>query len=82
MLLNRLSFYMKRLLFSIFIFSFSLQLLSQTKSKLDSLLVVSKTQEKLVLVNTLNKIFWEYRNSIIDSALFYARKALNISDKL
>jgi len=73
---------MKRLLFSIFIFSFSLQLLSQTKSKLDSLLVVSKTQEKLVLVYTLNKISWEYRNSNIDSALFYARRSLIISEKL
>lgn len=73
---------MKRLLFSIFIFSFSLQLLSQTKSKLDSLLVVSKTQEKLTLINTLNKISWEYRNSNIDSALFYARRSLSITEKL
>jgi hypothetical protein len=73
---------MKRLLFSIFIFSLSLQLLPQTKSKLDSLLVVSKTQEKLVLVNILNKIYWEYRNSIIGSALFYAKRSLSISEKL
>ncbi len=73
---------MKRLLFSIFIFSFSLQLLSQTKSKLDSLLAVYKTQKKFILISTLNKISWEYRNSNIDSALFYARKSLSISEKL
>ncbi len=73
---------MKRLLFSIFIFSFSLPLLSQTKSKLDSLLAVYKTQEKFILISTLNKISWEYRNSNIDSALFYARKSLSISEKL
>lgn len=49
---------------------------------LDSLLKVSKTQTGEIYVNTLNEICWEYKNSNIDSALFYARKSLIVSKKI
>ncbi|MDP3313678.1 sensor histidine kinase [Lutibacter sp.] len=49
---------------------------------LDSLLKVSKNQKGEIYINTLNEISWEYKNSNIDSALFYAQKSLIISTKL
>ena len=74
---------MKNFLFLLFIlFVFSLQSQTKTSIKLDSLLQVSKAQKELPLVNTLNEISWEFKNSNIDSALFYARKSLRISKSI
>ncbi|UMB59750.1 sensor histidine kinase [Lutibacter sp. A80] len=57
---------------------------SQNKNNkiLDSLLQVSKTQKEVQLIKTLNDISWEFKNSNIDSAFFYARKSLKISKNL
>ena len=55
---------------------------NQENSVLDSLLQISKSQKELQLVSTLNEISWEFKNSNIDSALFYARKSLKISKNL
>lgn len=49
---------------------------------LDSLIKVSKNQSGGIFVNTLNDISWEYKNSNIDSAFFYARKSLIASKKI
>jgi signal transduction histidine kinase len=74
---------MKNFLFLLFILSvFFLQSQTKTSIKLDSLLQVSKKQKELPLVNTLNEISWEFKNSNIDSALFYARKSLRISKNI
>jgi signal transduction histidine kinase len=74
---------MKKLLLLLFILSASL-IQSQTKTsiKLDSLLQISKTQKGISLISTLNEISWEFKNSNIDSALFYARKSINISKRI
>lgn len=51
----------------------------QTKA-LDSLKKVVKTQKDTILINTLNNISWEFKNSSkLDSALIYAKKALKLS---
>ena len=47
--------------------------------RLDSLLLVSKSQKSDALIQTYNEISWEYRNSSADSALHYARLAYQIS---
>ena len=74
---------MKNFLFLLFLLSaFFLQSQTKTSAKLDSLLKISKTQKGQLLVNTLNEISWEFKNSNIDSALFYARKSLRISKKI
>ncbi len=49
---------------------------------IDSLKLISKQQQELPLIQTLNLISWEYRNSNVDSALFYARKSHRNSEKL
>lgn len=49
---------------------------------IDSLKLISNQQRNLSLINTLNLISWEYRNSNIDSALFYARKSFDISREI
>ena len=49
---------------------------------IDSLKLISNEQQDLSLINTLNLISWEYRNSNIDSALFYARKSFEYSNKI
>lgn len=54
--------------------------LGNAQTTLDSLLKVSQKQQKDVLVATLNEISWEYKNSKPDSALYYAKKALKISE--
>lgn len=59
----------------------SLYAIAQRKV-LDSLLKVSKNQSGEIYVNTLNEICWEYKNSNIDSSLFYARKSLIVSKKI
>lgn len=54
---------------------------SQNK-RLDSLLIEANLQKELSLVNTLNELSWEYKNVDMDSAVFYARKSLKISNRL
>jgi signal transduction histidine kinase len=74
---------MNRKILSLLFVLINLFVFSQTNSKrLDSLLEISITQEKLPLVSTLNEISWEFKNSNMDSAFFYARKALLISNKI
>lgn len=67
--------------FFLLIFSFS-SLTSQNNKQLDSLLKVSKTQKAYKLIKTLNEISWEFKNSDIDSAFYYARKSLRVSKDL
>jgi signal transduction histidine kinase len=55
---------------------------NQKNSVLDSLFKVSKSQKEFELIKTLNEISWEFKNSNIDSAFFYARKSLETSKKL
>jgi len=55
---------------------------TQHSKRLDSLLAVVKSQKELPLVSALNEVSWEFKNSNIDSALFYARKSLNVSKAL
>jgi signal transduction histidine kinase len=55
---------------------------NQKNNVLDSLLQISKSQKEFELVNTLNEISWEFKNSDIDSAFYYARKSLETSKKL
>ncbi|AJR02338.1 tetratricopeptide repeat-containing sensor histidine kinase [Siansivirga zeaxanthinifaciens] len=55
---------------------------SQTSKQLDSLLKVSKIQKDTTLLKTFNEISWEYRNIRVDSALWYAKKSLELSKKL
>lgn len=72
-----------RLLFCSFILITTLSISQHQKnSVLDSLLHISKSQKEVELIKTLNDISWEYKNSNIDSAFFYARKSLKISKKL
>ena len=55
---------------------------NQKNSVLDSLLQISKSQKEFQLIKTLNEISWEFKNSNIDSAFYYARKSLIISKNL
>jgi signal transduction histidine kinase len=74
---------MKKRLFSIILLVFTLSCIAQTNSKrLDSLLRVSKNQKEISLVSTLNEISWEFKNANMDSAFYYARKALQISKRI
>lgn len=50
-------------------------------SIIDSLLQVATLQQGDSLVSTFNELSWEYRNSNQDSAVFYAKNALNLSLK-
>ena len=43
---------------------------------------ISKTQKEIPLIKTLNEISWEFKNSNIDSAFYYARKSLKVSKDL
>ncbi|ALJ06086.1 hypothetical protein APS56_13510 [Pseudalgibacter alginicilyticus] len=52
---------------------------AQIESRLDSLKIVSKNQTGLTLISTLNKISWEFKNSQVDSALYYAKQALYVA---
>lgn len=73
---------MKNILLSIIISVSTLSCFAQTNShRLDSLLIVSKTQKEIPLVSTLNEISWEFKNANSDSAFYYAKKALKISKK-
>ncbi|MGJ8743012.1 tetratricopeptide repeat-containing sensor histidine kinase [Polaribacter sp.] len=51
---------------------------SQNK-RLDSLLHESKNAKDTVLITYLNEISWEYKNSNLDTALYFGKKALRIS---
>src|SRR5690606_6227879 len=74
---------MKKGLLSTILIALTLSCLAQTNSKrLDSLLSVSKTQKDPSLINTLNEISWEFKNANMDSAFYYARKALKISKNI
>ncbi|MDP5157041.1 MAG: sensor histidine kinase [Flaviramulus sp.] len=74
---------MKRILFlTIILFNFYSYSQNENNKRLDSLLNISKTQKELPLISTLNEISWEYKNSNIDSALFYAKKALKKANKI
>lgn len=52
---------------------------SQNSKRLDSLLVIAKNQEGIARISTINEISWEFKNSNIDSAFYYARLALKRS---
>lgn len=74
---------MRKGLLSTILIVFTLSSFAQSNGKrLDSLLNVSKTQKDLSLINTLNEISWEFKNSNMDSAFYYARKALEISQNI
>src|SRR5690606_14619517 len=74
---------MKIGLLSILSLIFTLFSFAQTNSKrLDSLLHVSKAQKETHLISTLNEISWEFKNANIDSAFYYARKALKMAQKI
>lgn len=51
----------------------------QMNKRLDSLIQLSKTQEKMKLVKTLNEISWEFRHSNADSSVFYGDKSLRVA---
>ncbi|MDP5229947.1 MAG: tetratricopeptide repeat protein [Cellulophaga sp.] len=67
---------MKRLLI-FFLALISFFTIDAQQKVLDSLYTVSKEQKGKPLVLTFNEISWHYRNIQVDSALLYARKALN-----
>jgi signal transduction histidine kinase len=74
---------MRKGLLSTILIVFTLSSFAQSNGKrLDSLLNVSKTQKDLSLINTLNEISWEFKNANMDSAFYYARKALEISQNI
>lgn len=71
-----------RILYGVFIFLILYSNTTHGQSRnLDSLLLVSKKQKGEVLVATLNEISWQYKNSKVDSALFYAKKAIEVAEK-
>lgn len=61
---------------------FQLNLFAQNSTRLDSMLQAVKVQKGLDLINNLNVIAWEFKNSNIDSAFYYARKSLEVSKDL
>lgn len=73
---------MEKRLLSTILLVFTLSCFAQSNKRLDSLLHVSKTQKEIPLISTLNEISWEFKNSNLDSAFHYARKALKISHKI
>lgn len=74
---------MRKGLLSTILVVFTLSSFAQNNGKrLDSLLSVSKTQKDLSLISTLNEISWEFKNVNMDSAFYYARKALEISQSI
>jgi len=60
----------------LFLFFFSLLINGQNK-RLDSLLKLSKTSKDTLKIKVLNEISWEYKNSNLDTALLYAKVALD-----
>ncbi|WP_460218079.1 tetratricopeptide repeat-containing sensor histidine kinase [Psychroserpens sp. MEBiC05023] len=72
---------MKQFLFALFLTS-PFFLLAKQNSRLDSLLIASKTDHGKALVHNYNEISWEYKNSNADSALFYGKKALKIAESI
>tara|TARA_R110002012_G_scaffold322109_1_gene555995 strand:+ start:17493 stop:19475 length:1983 start_codon:yes stop_codon:yes gene_type:complete len=64
-------------LFFLFLVLFSFVKINAQQTELDSLLRISKTQKETALIPTLNEISWHYRNIQVDSALWYAKKALD-----
>jgi signal transduction histidine kinase len=70
---------MKKLFAIVFLISFFYSQ-SQTSRRLDSLKNISKEQIGLPLIKTLNEISWEFRNFQVDSALFYAKHALDVAE--
>lgn len=52
---------------------------AQAQTTIDSLYEVSKKQKNESLVATYVNLSWEYRNSNLDSAVFYANKTLALS---
>jgi tetratricopeptide (TPR) repeat protein len=55
---------------------------AQQSKMLDSLLKAAKSDSGIQLVQTLNEISWEYKNSNADSALVYGKKALNVAKSI
>ncbi|MFD2725384.1 tetratricopeptide repeat-containing sensor histidine kinase [Hyunsoonleella rubra] len=54
--------------------------MSQTKSKdLDYLLHLSKEKKGDTLISIYNNLSWEFKNSKLDSAFYYAREAIRLS---
>lgn len=56
--------------------------IAQQNKRLDSLLKASKSETGVQLVQTLNEISWEYKNSVADSGLVYGKKALAVSKSI
>ncbi|MFK8060933.1 MAG: sensor histidine kinase [Polaribacter sp.] len=65
------------LLFLSFFSSFS-----QDNKLIDSLKIKNNSLQDTLLVDNLDKLAWEYKNINKDSAMFYAKKALNLAKKL
>ena len=68
----------KNIFLLISILFFSISNYAQNK-RLDSLINLSKSAKDTLLIKTLNEISWEYKSSNVDTALFYAKSALEKS---
>lgn len=71
----------KLLLPSLFFCLFTFLGNAQNK-RLDSLIQLSKKEKDTTLVQVLNEISWEYKNSNLDTAFYYAKIALSKALKL
>jgi signal transduction histidine kinase len=60
----------------------SSQIFAQQNTRLDSLLKASKTDKGAKLVKVYNEISWEYKNSNVDSALVYGKKAFDVAKSI
>jgi signal transduction histidine kinase/Tfp pilus assembly protein PilF len=68
--------FIQKALFLMVFFCFITNLSFSQNKRLDSLINLSKKVKDTVLISLLNEISWEYKNSNIDSALYYAKNAL------
>ena len=67
---------------SLFLICYGLNAVSQQESRLDSLKNRALNQKGLALLNTLNELSWEFKNSNLDSAFFYAQQSLKTAIKI
>lgn len=68
--------------FSIYFIFFVSFCFSQETNLIDSLKLKSYQVQDTVLVDVYDEISWEYKNSNMDSAFFYAKKALSLAKQL
>ena len=72
----------KKSIFLLVSMLFQFNLFTQNSTHLDSMLQAAKTQKGLELIENLNEISWEFKNSNIDSAFYYARRSLEAAKDL